>query len=136
MKSRLIVAAIIENDGKYLLGQKPQNIGPYPNTWHLLGGGVELDEESLTDAVKREIQEEAGLELTNIERASFDEDYEPNKHGEMVHYVFLVYKATALSQDARPKDDIVELKWFTKEELRSLSLTRPSIKLFRELGWL
>jgi 8-oxo-dGTP diphosphatase len=135
MKARVIVTTLIEKNGKILLGQKPKDIGPYPNTWHLPGGGVNIEDESLEDAVRREIREETGLEVAKMERVNFDEDYEPDKRGEMTHYVFLVYKVTPKTVNAKAGDDIVELKWFKKSELKKLSLTRPSVKLFKETGW-
>src|SRR3989344_268299 len=130
MKSRLIVAAIIKKGDKYLLGMKPDNTPPYPNTWNLLGGGVNLEEENLEEAIRREVKEEAGIELGVIKRVSFDEDYEPNKHGEKTHYVFLVYEGEYKSGDLTANDDIHKLRWFHKSELKDISLTRPSIKLF------
>jgi 8-oxo-dGTP diphosphatase len=136
MKARVIVTIIIEKNGKILLGQKPKDVGPYPNTWHLPGGGVNLEEESLEDAVRREIKEETALEVEKMERFNFDEDYEPNKHGEMTHYVFLVYKVTPTGMDAKAADDIVQLQWFSKAELKKIVLTRPSVKLFKEIGWI
>ncbi|HLD57692.1 MAG TPA: NUDIX domain-containing protein [archaeon] len=136
MECRVIVAAIIEKDGKLLLGQKPNNVGPYPNTWHLLGGGIKLGEESIIDALKREIREEANIEITDIQRVSFDEDYEPNKHGEKTHYIFLVFKAKHKSGDPKASDDITELKWIDKSQLSKIKLARPSIKLFKELGYI
>ncbi len=54
MKTRVIVSAVIEKDQDLLFGKKKKDIGPYPNTWHLIGGGVN-EGESLTDAIKREI---------------------------------------------------------------------------------
>ena len=136
MKARIIVAAVIEKDGKILLGQKRKDIGPYPNTWHLPGGGVNLDSESLEDAMKREITEETGLDVSAIERIGFDEDYEPDKKGEMTHYVFLVFKVVPKTMQTNPGDDIITLQWFKKSELQNLSLARPTTKLFKELGWL
>lgn len=133
MNNRLIVSAIIKKDDKYLLGLKPDNVHPYPNTWHLLGGGVNLNEENLEEAIKREVKEEAGIEIGSLERVSFDEDYEPNKHGEKTHYVFLVFKGEYASGELKANDDIHKLKWFSQEELKEISLTRPSIKLFKEL---
>jgi ADP-ribose pyrophosphatase YjhB (NUDIX family) len=82
----------------------------------------------------REIKEETGLDAEKLEHISFDEDYEPDKHGEMTHYLFLVYKVTPTSMDAKVADDIVMLKWFKKSELKNISLTRPSMKYFRESG--
>jgi len=135
MKSRVVVTTLIEKNGKILLGQKPKDVGPYPNTWHLPGGGVNLENESLEDAVRREVKEETGLEITKMERVSFDEDYEPDKRGELTHYLFLVYKVTPKSMDVKAADDIVELQWFKKSEFKKLPLTRPSIKFFKEIGW-
>lgn len=136
MKSRLVVAAVIKKGDEYLFGQKPNNKGPYPNAWHLLGGGVDLEKETVEEAVIREIKEEAGIEVENIQRVSFDEDYEKDKHGEMTHYVFLAYQATYKSGALKAQDDIATLQWFTLEELRTIPLTRPTIKLFKEVGYL
>jgi len=133
MKSRIVVTAIIENNHMYLLGQKPHNVGPYPNTWHLLGGGVKMEQEKLEDGLRREIREEAGVEIDTIKKVLFDEDYEPDKKGELTHYVFLVYWVTCKSDNITANDDIEKLQWFSKTELKKLPLTRPSIKLFKEL---
>jgi 8-oxo-dGTP diphosphatase len=106
MKTRVIISAVIENGDKLLFGKKRENIGPYPNTWHLIGGGIE-DAESLEDAIKREIKEEANIEVEIIESLGFDEDFEPNKHGELTHYVFLVYRVKYVSGKPKADDDIV-----------------------------
>ena len=136
MECRVIATAIIEKGNELLFGHKPKDIGPYPNTWHLLGGAINLGKESLEEALKREIMEEAGIEIESIERVSFDEDYEPNKRGETTHYIFLVFKAKYKSGNAKAADDITELKWILKSELKEVKLTRPSIKLFKELGYI
>lgn len=132
METRVIVSAIVEKDGKLLFGKKPQNIGPYPNTWHLLGGGINQGE-SVVDAVKREVLEESGILLTNIEPISFGEDYEPNKHGIKTHYIFLVFKAAYKSGELKPKDDIAELRWIEKSALSKTELNTPTIRLFKKL---
>lgn len=136
MKYRIIVSAIIEKNGKYLFGQKPSNVGPYPNTWHLIGGGVDMENETLEEALRREIKEETGLEVQNITRMGFDEDTTPNKHGEMTHYVFLIHHAQYKSGEVVPKDDIAQTQWFGKEELKTIPLTSPSQRLFKKLGWI
>lgn len=132
MKSRVVVTAFIEKDGKVLLGQKKSGVGPYPDTWHLPGGGANLGEESIDEAIIREVKEETGLEIVDLERVAFDEDSEPDKYGERTHYIFLVYKATAKSFAVTAADDIVELKWFDKSELPDLPLPRPLMKQMKE----
>lgn len=135
MKTRLIVSAVIEKDGFLLFGKKKAGVGPYPNTWHLIGGGVN-DGEALTDAIKREIKEEAGIEVEIEKSLGFDEDYEPNKHGEMTHYIFLVFQAKYVSGEIKADDDIEKLEWISKTKLSKIELAGPAIKLFKGMGYL
>lgn len=132
MQSRLIVTVIIRKGDEFLFGRKSKDIGPYPNTWHLLGGGVNA-EEKLEDALVREVREEAGIEIINIKRVSFQEDFEPNKKGEPTHYIFLIFTAGYQSGELMPGDDIVELRWFHKSELKNIPLPRPSQQYFHNL---
>lgn len=135
MKTRVIVSAVIEKDGDLLFGKKKPDIGPYPNTWHLIGGGVD-DGEALAEAIKREIKEEAGIAVKISESLGFDDDYEPNKHGEITHYIFLVFLAKYVSGEIKADDDIERLEWIPREKLSQIELNRPSIKLFKKMGYL
>jgi ADP-ribose pyrophosphatase YjhB (NUDIX family) len=130
MKARVIVSVVIEKDGKVLLGKKTDGIGPYPNTWRFIGGGVNLEEESVSDALKRETKEEAGIEIENITLLEVNEDYQKDKHGDMVHYLFLTYTAVYVSGEITPGDDIVTIQVFTKEELPHINLaaTKGTLK--------
>lgn len=136
MKSRVIVAAVITKGESILLGKKKPDIGPYKNTWVIPGGGVDLANESLVDALKREIQEECLITIQHIKRFSFSEDFEKDKHGIMTHYVHLVYTAEYVSGELRPGDDIVHLEWIPKKKLKEIPLPRVSKQLFKDLGWL
>ncbi|MBT4824655.1 NUDIX domain-containing protein [Candidatus Woesearchaeota archaeon] len=131
MNSRTIVSAIIEKDNKLLFGRKSPNIGPYPNTWHLLGGGMKKNE-TFESAVRREVKEEANIDVEIIEKVGVDEDDEPNKHGQLTHYIFHVYKVRYISGEIKPGDDITELKWIDKDKINELDLCRPSKKLFSD----
>lgn len=132
METRLIVSAVIENRGGFLFGKKHENVGPYPNTWHLLGGGLKQGE-PLVAALEREVFEEAGIKIKNIKPVSLDEDCEPNKNGVKTHYIFLVFRAKYKSGALKPADDIAELKWIKKSDLSKAKLNMPTIKLFKKL---
>ncbi len=136
MKCKVIVTAIIEREGKILLGKKAANIGPYPNTWHFPGGSVNLGEESTVDAIKREIREETGIEVKGLERVNFDEDYENDKYGQLTHYIILIFIAKYKSGSAKAGDDLKTLEWIDKNKLGTLKLTRPSDKFLREIKWI
>ena len=58
---RLGVAALIEHDGELLLDKRRD-----PPAWALVAGAV-LDTESLTDALRREVEEETGLVVSGYE---------------------------------------------------------------------
>ncbi len=135
MKSRNVVVGIIFKENKILFGKKPLNVGPYPNTWHLIGGGVE-ENESLTEALKREVLEETNLKVKNVKVISTDEDETLNKHGEMIHYKFNIFTCDYESGELKPGDDIEKLEWVRKEKLKEIPLNPPSIKLFKKLNWL
>jgi ADP-ribose pyrophosphatase YjhB (NUDIX family) len=136
MKSRVVVSVLIEKDGELLFGRKKANRRPYPNTWLTIGGGVDLETETLEEGLRREVREETGLELSNIRKLAFDEDVEPDNEGKDVHYLFLTFVAQCQSGTAKAGDDIVELKWVPIEDLSKINLPRPTIKLFKELKWL
>ncbi len=134
MKTRHVVAIIIEKGDAYLFGRKARNKGPYPNKWLLIGGGIE-GSETILEALHREVREETGLKVTDVEPLFIEED-DVSIDDEMVHFVFLICKVQWKSGEARPGDDIVELRWVKKGDIATLELPRPSIKIFKKLGLL
>ncbi|MCL4374936.1 NUDIX domain-containing protein [Patescibacteria group bacterium] len=136
MKSRIVASVIIEKDGKILLGRKKPGTFPYPNCWIIIGGGVRLEKETVEEGLRREVREEANIEIADLKKLEFAEDNEPNKHGEMTHYLFLTYLARYQSGTPTPGDDVNELRWFSKQELKTIKISRPSIIRFKQLGWL
>lgn len=135
MKHVLIVSAIIEKDGKYLFGKKVKDTGPYPNCWLLIGGKAYPEKECLEESLRREVKEEANIEIKDIKQIYFDEDHRVRK-GEMTHLIFLTWLVKYKSGETKPGDDIVKLKWFTKKEMKKINLSPPSVKLFKHLGWI
>ena len=70
-----VAAGILLNqDGQYLLGQRP--VGkPYEGYWEVPGGKIEAGE-SVFQALKRELQEELGIEIqSSHELMMIEHDY-------------------------------------------------------------
>ncbi len=136
IKSRITAVGVITKDDLVLLGKKPKDIGPYPNTWIIPGGGVDLAKETVTEALVREIREEAGIEIQNVQPLLFMTDQEPDKRGEMTYYIHLVYTAQYASGTLRAGDDVMTLEWIPIKKIPELTVARPSVTTFRKLGWL
>ena len=132
----MVVTVVIHKGDSILLGQKPAGRGPYPDTWHLPGGGVNLGAETPDQAVVREIHEETGLTVKNLNKVKWDTDVEPNKHGIETDYIFLIYDCDYESGEIRPADDLQHLEWVPVRELHKKTLNRPSVKYFKALGYL
>lgn len=131
--SIVIVAGIIERDGRYLLVQeaKPQCY----KQWNIPAGHLELGE-NILDGAKREIREETGcdVKLTGLCQV-----------GNCIHddhdRIYLVFTTTLLND--KPKiehpEEILDLGWFTYEEIldmrdqiRNIHLVIESIDSYRQ----
>ncbi|HUK98646.1 MAG TPA: NUDIX hydrolase [Gaiellaceae bacterium] len=117
------VQALLERDGRVLLARR--GIEPRLGHWDLPGGFVE-ETESPEHAVRRELQEETGLELETADLVRID--IEP--YGD--RFVFSVtYRVTA-SGDPAPADDVVELRWFEPADLPAEMAFPGQEKVLRE----
>ena len=112
---RVVVKALITEKGEILLGKKEEDedheIG---GEWHILGGHLEKGEQ-VEEAVKREVEEETGLEIEVhqiVDTSTF-----AWKDGEK-DSVQIVFHCEAESRDAEPKDDLQEVRWVPPAEVK------------------
>jgi len=101
-------AVCFDDDGRVLLGRRAYD--PGKGRWDLPGGFLHEDEHPL-DALRREVREETALEIEPRDFLGFWlEPYDGR--------IVLCLAWTALVHgDARPGDDLVELRWFERDEL-------------------
>jgi 8-oxo-dGTP diphosphatase len=119
-----VVAAVVERDGRYLLGRRPAT-KRHGGLWEFPGG--KLDEgEDTTDAVRRELAEELDLEVTDV--------------SEVLHAVadsgapFVIrFHRVAVRGEARPLEHD-EVGWFTLGELETLELAPADARFVTWLG--
>jgi ADP-ribose pyrophosphatase YjhB (NUDIX family) len=107
-------ALVTDLDGRLLLARRA--IEPYRGLWDLPGGFLGESEHPL-DALRRELREEAGLE---IEPRRFVGAW-IDRYGDAPDAPWtlnLFWTATARrGVDPRPADDVDELRWFARREL-------------------
>lgn len=86
----VIVSAVVIHQDHVLLIQRAVTDG-FPNLWETPGGGVDLDKETLPQALARELQEETGLVLKDVlallDRTEFEG---ASGEGRYRKYTFLV----------------------------------------------
>lgn len=106
-------ALVLDDEGRILLGRRAMD--PYAGKWDTPGGFIEEGEDPL-DALRRELLEETGLE---VEPGAFVTAY-TDRYGTREDdpaTLNLLWEATIVDGDARPDDDVSELRWFALDEL-------------------
>jgi ADP-ribose pyrophosphatase YjhB (NUDIX family) len=111
--SPAVSAFVGDDDGRVLLARRAHE--PDAGLWDALGGFLEEGEHPL-DGLRREVLEETGL---TVEPGPFVGVYmDTYGTGEgAVPVLNLVWEATVTGGEARPADDVSELRWFGREEL-------------------
>jgi ADP-ribose pyrophosphatase YjhB (NUDIX family) len=100
--------AVIVRDGYVLLGRRAND--PGRGRWDLPGGFLQ-EAEDAEAALRREVREETGLELDNLEfLGTWNESYWDRT------VLCLTWIATPAGGDEQAGDDLVELRWFSPDE--------------------
>ena len=106
-------ALCLDADGRLLLGRRAHE--PYRGRWDVPGGFLEEDEDPL-DCLRRELREETGLEVEPTEFVGVWVDrYGPSPRDRVT--LNLYWTARVVGGEARPADDVVELRWFPLDDL-------------------
>ena len=98
---------------------KPPRLG----MWSLPGGAQHVGERA-EDAARRELFEEAGIEVGALQFAAVVDAINRAEDGTVrFHYTIIDYCAEWLSGEARAGDDVQEVAWALPEELARYDLT-------------
>jgi 8-oxo-dGTP diphosphatase len=88
-------------------------VEPFLGLWDIPGGFV-VPGETLADAVRRELREEAGVEIEVGRLVITAPDFYGDT-GEATVNAF--FECRVLSGDPQPDDDVAELRWFERDAL-------------------
>ncbi|MGH3023696.1 MAG: NUDIX hydrolase [Gaiellaceae bacterium] len=104
-------ALVRDDDGSILLARRARD--PGQGLWDLLGGFVDEGEEPL-ETLRRELREEAGVEIDISEFLGGI----PDTYGDDGNHTLNLYWAAAVAGgELRPADDVAELAWFPADAL-------------------
>ncbi len=129
--NKIIVSSLIKCNNKYLFIKQNKIGGAYPNTLHLVGGGLEINE-TPEEAIKREIMEEVNIKVESVTPFDFDSDIIMYK-GKKTQMIFLRYVTEVKNFDAKPSSDAKEILWLSKEELLNYNHNEPSLRFLKKL---
>jgi 8-oxo-dGTP pyrophosphatase MutT (NUDIX family) len=131
---RVATTAIIYNkDGKFLITKRAPHKKHFPNKWTVPGGGLTVDDYihlprthigdnqwyySLTNALRREVMEEVGLEIGKPEYL-LDLTF---IKGDNIPVLVLSFYAPYVSGKVVLDEDATEFKWVTVNELKDYDL--------------
>lgn len=126
---RDVVSAVLERDGRFLLGKRSphKTAGGY---WCPITGGVEAGE-AQAEAMVREVREETGLVVRAVAKVAECDTHD----GRCVMHWWRV-----LSLDDAParleNDEHTELAWVTLDEMKRLSPVFPTdVEIFERVGF-
>jgi 8-oxo-dGTP pyrophosphatase MutT (NUDIX family) len=125
----------LDESGRVLLAWQ----AGHTDGWGTVGGAVDPGE-SPAEAAVREAREEIGVDvrLGRLVDVLGGPDYEvtyPN--GDRAAYVTAVYEASIVDGVPAPADgELSDVAWFTREELRTIPLSRLTRALLTSAGYL
>lgn len=104
--------AIIIKDNKILLGKRTGSHGA--GTWGFPGGKLETGEE-IFDCVKREVYEETGLKVKNLQLGPYTNDV----FNKEIHYItlFVLCEVSSGKLQIMEPNKCLEWKWFSWSNL-------------------
>ena len=112
-------------DGVSLLLIK-RKYDPFKGSWAIPGGFV-LDDESLEDAVERELQEETGLRINYLEQLYTFGKPERDPRSRIVSVAYFGLVKSTQFQKLRATTDAEEAAWFTFKKLPKLAFDHKKI---------
>ena len=96
---------------------------PFKGCWAFPGGFMEMDEDA-EDCAKRELKEEAGLEIRTMRQLGAFTDVDRDPRGRMVS---IAYYAVIEKSDVKGSDDAAQAKWYPVDSIPVLAFDHDKI---------
>lgn len=116
-----VVFGFDKHDLKVLLIERGGE--PFKGKWALPGGFLNMDE-TAEEGAKRELKEETGLEVQNVELVSCFSEPDRDPRGRTISIAF--FTVTEI-QEPQAGDDASKARWFNTDELPPLAFDHDEI---------
>jgi 8-oxo-dGTP diphosphatase len=119
-----VVFGYVENDLKLLLIKRKYE--PFNNCWALAGGFVQEDE-SIDDAVARELKEETGVENVFLEQLYTFGDINRDPRGRVISVAYYGLVKPEQVEIADTSEEATDIQWFSMNNLPELAFDHKDI---------
>lgn len=120
------VGAVVCREDRVLLIKRGNP--PRAGQWSLPGGGQEIGE-TVEEAIRREVLEEAGTALTRVELLDVVDAITRDEDGKIRwHYTLVDFLAEAVD-DPVPGGDAVAAAWLSRDEIGKLGLWSETLRI-------
>lgn len=127
IKQKVLVTAIIIQDGKILMQRRTDDIESHKGKWTTPSGIVEINENP-KDTIVREVKEELNLDIEVIKVIPAIDSF-PNHKGKY-HLIYLAYLCKIVGGELRNQDedgDVSEVQWFDVDKLDQVDTIRGTM---------
>ncbi|HEX6957628.1 MAG TPA: NUDIX hydrolase [Ferrovibrio sp.] len=124
------LGAVVWKDGKVLLVQRGKP--PRAGIWSLPGGAQILGE-SVAEGIRRELREEAGIEIELLGLVEVIDAVQRDDAGRIAyHYTIIDYAARWLSGEAVAGDDAAAVAWVDPADLPRFVLWDETVRVIEK----
>ncbi len=136
METKVLIVAVVENEnGEVLLRKKPDGSPPYNETWYIFGAELKAGED-VAETLRAHIQKQAGIETQLVQKIGWDDEVKQDVDGIVKQFVYLDVTSKYLSGDLCLSEGIERLEWVPKDQLAAYDNVPPSVKLFKQMGYI
>jgi 8-oxo-dGTP diphosphatase len=110
---------IVDDDCRFLFQRRSPHRRLFPNCWDIVGGHLDPGE-SVEDALRREVREETGWQVSHLLGVVGDYSYIGDDGVERLEIDFLVRVDGDLSRPRLEADKHTEFRWLAEHEIAVL----------------
>jgi len=115
----------------------PKDRGVFPDQWGLPGGRIE-EGERMEAALRRELKEELGIEVSDIKPLFFKDGQHRKSFADgsqrEVYMIFLIFLCRAASDELKISTEFTEYAWVQRDVLGAYQLNSATRETFRQAG--
>ncbi len=116
-------AIIFDPKKRFLLTKRAAP--PKQNYWFPPGGAIDVGE-TVEEGLIREIKEETDILVNNLQFVDFIDGISRNAEGKVIyHFVVFMFTANYLEGTIKAKDDALEVKWVSIQDVISEKILVP-----------